>query len=74
METADVLADIGFKDKKFTENLASLTLEEIQEFKQIVKKVKNIDLTDQEAENQATRMVKLSRLIMQELTIEKRQI
>lgn len=72
METADEL-DIRFNNKELAENLTSLTYEEIQEFKQIVKKVKDIDLTDQQAEDQASRMVKLSRLIMQKLTIEKRQ-
>ncbi len=51
--------------------LPSLTPEEIQEFKQIVKKVKGIDLNDIEAQDQATRMVKLAKLLMQQQLLEK---
>lgn len=50
----------------------SLTHEEIIEFKQIVKKVKDIDLTDEEAEDQATRMVKLVLLLRQKQLLDKR--
>ncbi len=49
----------------------SLTREEILEFKQIVKKVKNIDLTEEEAEDQATRMVKYVLLLRQKQLLDK---
>lgn len=47
-----------------------LTQQEILEFAQIVKKTKGIDLTFEEAENQASRMVKLAYLVMNNLPIE----
>lgn len=49
-----------------------LTPQEIQEFQQIVKKAKGIELTFEEAENQASRMVKLAYLVMNNLPIENR--
>lgn len=47
-----------------------LTVEEVQEFQKIVKKVKDIDLTYEEAEDQATRMVKLVLLLKQKRLLE----
>lgn len=47
-----------------------LTVEEVREFQQIVKRVKDIDLTYEEAEDQATRMVKLALLLKQKRLLE----
>lgn len=41
-----------------------LTEEEIQEFKQIVKKVYGIDLTDDEARDQGSRLILLFELLI----------
>lgn len=49
---------------------SDLTVEEVREFQQIVKKVKDIDLTYEEAEDQATRMVKLVLLMKQKRLLE----
>lgn len=51
-----------------------LTLEEIMEFQAIVKNVKGIDLTYEQAQEQGTRMVKLVRLLIQKRPIEYQEI
>lgn len=48
---------------KLTSNIP-LTKEQVQRFKQIILDKKGIDLTDEEAFNQATRWLKLSKLVM----------
>jgi len=70
MANGDELAYIRLRDRLFVESAISLTDEEIQEFKQIVKKVKDIDLTDEEAENQAIRMIKLAYLVREKQLLE----
>ncbi len=70
MANGDELAYIRFRDRFFVENTISLTDQEIQEFKQIVKKVKDIDLTDEEAEDQAIRMIKLAYLVREKQLLE----
>lgn len=55
---------------KFANSSLSLNPQEIQEFKLIVKKIKDIDLTDEEAEDQALRMVRLALLIREKLLLE----
>lgn len=42
--------------------------EEIEEFRQIVKKVKGVELTSAEAEDQAMRFIKLFRLVVENPT------
>ena len=49
---------------------SDLTVEEVQEFQQIVKRVKDIDLSYTEAEDQATRMIKLALLLKQKRLLE----
>ncbi len=70
MASGDELAYIRFRDRLFVESAISLTDEEIQEFKQIVKRVKDIDLTDEEAEDQAIRMIKLAYLVREKQLLE----
>lgn len=55
---------------KFANSTLSLTPQEIQEFKLIVKKIKDIDLTDDEAEDQARRMIRLALLVKEKLSLE----
>lgn len=55
---------------KFDNSKLSLNSQEIQEFKLIVKKIKNIDLTDEEAEDQALRMVRLALLVKEKLLLQ----
>jgi hypothetical protein len=57
-------------DGKFANSTVSLNPQEIQEFKLIVKKIKDIDLTDEEAEDQALRMVRLALLVKEKLLLE----
>ena len=70
MVKGNELAYIRLRDRVLVENTISLTYEEIQEFKQIVKKVKDIDLTDEEAEDQARRMIKLALLVREKQLLE----
>lgn len=63
MAQGNDLSYIRLRDRVFVSNAIKLTYEEIQEFKQIVKKVKDIELTDEEAEDQAIRMIKLALLV-----------
>ena len=70
MATGDELAYLRFRDRLFVESAISLTDEEIQEFKQIVKRVKDIDLTDEEAEDQAIRIIKLAYLVREKQLLE----
>ena len=70
MAAGNELAYIRFRDRLFVESAISLTDEEIQEFKQIVKRVKDIDLTDEEAEDQAVRMIKLAYLVREKQLFE----
>ncbi len=69
MAKGDDLAYLRFLDKT-SQRKIELTDEEIQEFKQIVKKVKDIDLTDEEAEDQAIRMIKLAYLVREKQELE----
>lgn len=60
---------IGFRENILGSS-PDLTVEEVREFQQIVKKVKDIDLSYTEAEDQATRMVKLTLLLKQKRLLE----
>jgi hypothetical protein len=46
--------------------MSMLTPQEIQEFKDITKKVKGIDLTDEEAEDQGSRLIRSFELILEQ--------
>jgi hypothetical protein len=45
--------------------MPTLTLDEIQRFKELIKQTKGVDLTDAEAENQGSRLIRLSELLIE---------